>query len=1077
MNPNEIKNQVLTENTAQGVLNHLKALESNRARMQTRWIWELLQNARDTSPDDGKRLVASVKYEQGELIFQHNGAKFKIKEIAHLIYHGSTKFEDEETIGQYGSGFLTTHLLSPTIDVSGQLEDGKFFKFCLTREIGSVKELSESMDKAWESFNDSQSEIPPSDFTTQFRYPVADDAADAVAEGLEMLKRCAPFVIVFNQEFSKIKITTPDEKVSFKVVEPPHLQEDGLQEITVEESKSRTLTTYISAKGEKTSVAIPLSTDDDRTCLPVEDVPRLFLGFPLIGTDNFSFPAVINSFEFTPTEDRDGVYLGQSDNEANRENQQIIVEACDLLTNVLQFAAESRWRNTYVLANVPVIQGQSWLNTVWLRDNLKEQFIEKIRQTSAVLNEDGVAIAPEEAWLPVAETADGITALWDLLSGWQGGHEILPRRNEAVGWWSALNSWAIVYECQVSSFNESIDGQKLAESIDNKTHIGEDHGKIEDLQNLLQENISAVEWLNQLHDFFNKNSLSNEVREYHIVLDQGGWLDKVDILYLDQDISKKMKDVAEVLGWKIRQELRDKRLSSLSEEIGAGVRGNRYVVQQLIEKLQDRKKLDDSFAEASVSIFAWITSQRDWNLLRDFPTFSEDGGTGDPRSIKLERDPENEDQPLAPVRAWKDNLQPYSELFPWRYILADAFFEAVPDPDIWQELDEQGFLKRSVMITKNVHFDTFLPDEPLTEEEEEEEHKTTECVDVTNIAFLTRDDIGIMARVRQNRHLARIFWRFLTEWLIRHDPKGLEINTALCDCEKHHKYYPAEWLVPLIRNKWVPLGKRRAGQATAESLANLLRDSEWNPSTLEENFAAVELLKAIGVTQFDLLREFVATNEKERNEQNEIFTKILVATSGDLSPISEFVQDLEDDEDLLPHLAERRKQRQIGRENHHLGQQVEEWVKELLEDNGFAVCRTGTGSDYKISIDKDGQSWLVEVKATRDQRVRMTAIQAKTAVEQGEKFLLCVVPVESGEPEPELDTVRDNMRFVENIGPRVDQLCSDLNGFEELRDEITANEFSGVRLEVEAGAAGVRVASSVWEKDGFRLEDLAEHLK
>ena len=69
------------------------------------------------------------------------------------------------------------------------------------------------------------------------------------------------------------------------------------------------------------------------------------------------------------------------------------------------------------------------------------------------------------------------------------------------------------------------------------------------------------------------------------------------------------------------------------------------------------------------------------------------------------------------------------------------------------------------------------------------------------------------------------------------------------------------------------------------------------------------------------------------------------------------------------------------------------------------------------------------------------------------------------------------MRFVENIDPRVDQLCSDLNGLEELRDEITANEFSGVRLEVETGAAGVRVASSVWEKDGFRLKDLAEHLK
>ena len=386
----------------------------------------------------------------------------------------------------------------------------------------------------------------------------------------------------------------------------------------------------------------------------------------------------------------------------------------------------------------------------------------------------------------------------------------------------------------------------------------------------------------------------------------------------------------------------------------------------------------------------------------------------------------------------------------------------------------------TVKVTHHVYFNKFLPEESLTdetEEEEEEEHETADHIDVTDIAFLERDNIGIMARVRQSQRLARIFWRFLTEWLILHDSKGLEINEALCDCEKHHKYYPAKWLVPLVRNKWVPLGKRRAGQATAESLANLLRGSEWKPSSLDKNPAAVELLTAIGVTQFDLLREFVATNDKERNEQNEIFTKILVATSGDLSQISEFVQDLEEDENLLPHLAERREKRRVVNENQRLGQQVEGLVKEILEDRGFIVCRTGTGSDYEISIDKGGQRWLIEVKATRDQAVRMTDIQAKTSVEQGERFLLCVVPVEPEDPDPELDTVRANMQFVKNIGPRVKQLCNDLDGLEELRDVITADESSGVKLEVVSGAARIRVASSVWEGDGFRLEDLTEHLE
>ena len=131
MNKDKIKDRVLTDNTAQGILNHLKELASNRARMQRRWVWELLQNARDASADDDTHLSASIELDDGELVFQHNGRGFTEEEVAHLIYHGSTKVEDKKTIGQYGSGFLTTHLLSPEVDVSGQLSDGRSFNFRL----------------------------------------------------------------------------------------------------------------------------------------------------------------------------------------------------------------------------------------------------------------------------------------------------------------------------------------------------------------------------------------------------------------------------------------------------------------------------------------------------------------------------------------------------------------------------------------------------------------------------------------------------------------------------------------------------------------------------------------------------------------------------------------------------------------------------------------------------------------------------------------------------------------------------------------------------------------------------------
>ena len=314
----QIKHEVMSDNNAQEVLNHLNVLERNRRHTRTRWIWELLQNARDAGATS-----ASIEWGHGEIIFRHNGTGFNRKEIARLIFHGSTKLDNMKTIGQYGSGFLTTHVLSPTIEISGQLDEGRSFKFCLTREIGSVEGLSKSMDRAWDNFNKSLSIVSTLDnFTTQFRYPIGDNAMDAVKKGLAMLQQCAPFVIVFNPKFSCIDIKALDKTTSFKVIETG--EKDEIDEITVAENEDgiQRDRVYLLAKSAKASVAIPLEPiDNSRECLPVNNIPKLFLGFPLVGTENFSFPAVINSFEFTPTPNRDGIFLGQGNNEevANRQ--------------------------------------------------------------------------------------------------------------------------------------------------------------------------------------------------------------------------------------------------------------------------------------------------------------------------------------------------------------------------------------------------------------------------------------------------------------------------------------------------------------------------------------------------------------------------------------------------------------------------------------------------------------------------------------------------------------------------------------------------------------------------------------
>lgn len=1110
--------RVLVENTAQGVHKYLTELDSNRKDRHTRWIWELLQNARDVSASTDNSLTAEVRYnpgEPGELVFLHDGRGFKMDEIVHLIFYGSTKHEDPDTLGQFGSGFLTTHLLSWDIKVSGLLDDGQWFDFTLERKPESVPSLYKSMEQAGSDFNESitpnRPESIPAPYTTRFVYSIRDaGAAEAVDTGLKTLKQCAPYVVVFNKEFSSINIKIPNETHCFEVPERPSLDTSGIpQQITVIENKNENSNqrNYLLTSGaHETSVAVPLkSNGDGMECLLIDEIPRLFLGFPLVGTEGFSFPAIINSFNFTALENRDGVPLGQSNNEANRTNQSVIEEACESLIKMLQFASSKGWQHVHLLASVPPIQPQNGLNIGWLKENIQPKFIEEIRQTPVLLTQSGKPIEPNASLLPAAENDEGIEPLWDLLNDWQGWRDRLPRRNEAIGWYKAVESWAKVLEYEVSEFDESINGERLASHVDEVSHDLSASTKTHRISSLeLKDGISTINWLDRLIYFLENNGLSEVVDQYYIVPSQAGFLRNYSRLYRDAGIGDVLKGIADSLEWPIRNELRDIQLSSLREKVGSGDREPNWVASQLIEKLKNKaqenpENPDEKFKDASACLFTWIVNQKDYSSLWGYPVFAADG-----KSVRyLPSSIQDRDPPLAPIEAWSVNLQQFFDqdffdLFPPNRILNNAFFEKVPDLDEWHNLNEQGFIRRNIITIshKRVNFKDIYPEEALPDGNN---HITANPISVTDIA----ERAGIMERVTNSRSRALTFWRFLTEWLIKEDPQGLETKEAKCMCGLDHEYYPAEWLMPVRNNRWIRLGDSHPS-VDALSLTRMLRDNEWELDALKENPGTVKLLEAIGVTEFDFLRAFVAKNDKERDVQDQIFRDILVETGGDLnqigylrqiletaggdvSEVTEIVQDLEDDENLKQDLEKLRKRRHTMKKNRELGKQVEDIVGEILEekfpDQKFNVKSVHEGADFEISeieVTQGDLTWWIEVKSTQtegdSQQVKMSSSQGKKAVEEKDKFLLCVVPIaESTETDIE-ESVREHIRFIANIGDEVASLCADLDWLEEVRSDITTDTASGVKLDVEKTKAGILVKKSVWEKNGFRLEKLVEHL-
>ena len=763
-NYDDTRNKVLIENTAQGVYNHLNDMKSSGRHK--RWIWELLQNARDVSTDVDNHLIAKVKYNGKELVFLHNGRGFTVDEIAHLIFYGSTKVEDERTIGQYGSGFLTTHLLSWEIDVSGQLDGNKWFNFRLSRKPESVKALQESMDQAWEEFkysvDESRPESLPDFFTTQFVYPIKNPEAErAVTEGVETLKQCAPYVVISNPQFSRINIDFPSEKMCFEVNRHKS-DSSSVQHITVTENingNSRDRQYLQVGDDENTSVTVPLeSKDGSLVCQSVEKIPRLFLGFPLVGTEAFSFPAIINSFKFTPTENRNGVYLGKNDDQENNTNQAVIEVACTLLTRLLQHAALSGWHHTHRWVEVPTIQGNDWVDAEWLKNCVKDMLMAAIYNTPAVRNEAGSAVPMIEAILPVAENDEAVETLWDLLEVWKECPEKLPRRVEATGWCRIIKNWANILGEETTVFRAGINGSQLASQMVEKTIHSQGWGNLANLQELLRAGVSGVEWLNKFYGFLRDNEFTHVIRIHRFIPDQLGWFHSLSQLYRDPGIDEVLKEVAQLLEWRIRSELRDPGLPSLDIEDGRGAMKSEDVVSQLLGKLSNRaanENPDAAFKEASVSLFAWIVSQEKYSHLSNFPVFAVDG-----KSVLELSNTYNRKLPLAPVRSWPKDLQPFADLFPPARILDDAFFQKVPDQEVWKRLSDSGIIRMDIIIPSITKTLNALS---LELHGVKEEHEAAAPFKVTD--FVERETI--MERVRNTPERGRLFWRFLTEYLIK----------------------------------------------------------------------------------------------------------------------------------------------------------------------------------------------------------------------------------------------------------------------------------------------------------------------
>ena len=324
-----------------------------------RAIWELCQNARDLAEDCHIRMELTDK----AFRFSHNGIPFDMDSLGSLIKQVSGQGkENDETVGQYGTGFLTTHYYGMKFSLYGsyQIGDDMYIDlagFEIDRVHNSIDELINKITDQLRHTDELLGRTYSSERQewTTFVYDLPAHHKDGAAKGLEAAIVQMPYVMLFNDRITECQIddNINNVHVTFKKSALPDRQ--GLKVMRIDmvrNGKSQPMDIYYleSASGDE-RIALPLETPYKARRL--DGISKLFMHFPLLGTENFGFSFVFHSRNFKPEEKRDGLYLPDG-NENNEKDTNQNIALLDMMKEMV-----FDWLNEHIseIENTSVLAG------------------------------------------------------------------------------------------------------------------------------------------------------------------------------------------------------------------------------------------------------------------------------------------------------------------------------------------------------------------------------------------------------------------------------------------------------------------------------------------------------------------------------------------------------------------------------------------------------------------------------------------------------------------------------------------------------------------------------------------------
>lgn len=1036
-----IRDRQRSESEARDIIHDIDRLNTIPEHEKTRWVWELLQNAKDVATENG--VDVTYKLSGDEMIFSHNGLSFETKHLIAILYKTSTKSlgGDDGTTGKYGTGFVTTHILSKKLTISGIHEDNngkRHFTLEIDRTAALLDEkiaLSAMQKSLTDTFSkiDSISEKPSekvSEIMHSFTYPLSEFSKKYAELGLHELEHNIIFTLLINRnEKKKINSVTIDNNGTIKTftIKPEPSRIEGLKYVKTEKNEG-----ILYKENGGLIFGLPvLDLQDKYEIKGIENKSVLFKEFPLIGTEGFNLPVLIQHNKFKPTEKRDGI-------RTKKERQDIEDTSADTNRNcLLEFVQEYIYfQNVLIddkasglynlsLSGLPE-KVNEYSNIEWIIENVQVPIRENLIAKEIVETVSGKLISIPEAIFPAAKHLDD-EDFYEILSSLQPDR--IPSKD-------GLQFWNKTIHQELGSWphNVTIDIEKLLEILSTIVNLEKDetYQVLIKLYTYLSIHNSSLGETNPIY--------LNEKNEFKINSE----------VFIYPEIDDEIKFVSKELGRDLDIEFLNKKLGLVTSiKPFQLTEFYKCLNAELISSLQ-LEKATASEINAVLYINSLFRSDRapkrdEWlSIIRELLPEK----LSDKKIILIDYDNFH-----YPAELWtakyicsliqqEKNITQFSQTYfqgnlESAYLWLNKFLDYITQ----SREDIKGFLTRyNIIPVQNEDFVSysetiFKESNPYYFDESLKIIVKDYCQidsgkfliknEITNESFRTRDveiitkpidklfeDSNIQSKVAKGGELYDVFLT-VNSWFEKHIDASSYLKTF---ASKRDMLYV------------ISLGEGFSKQIMA----------------LKESGKSMEDI-------VELAKIKLTTTEMKQLEKvaNELGTQEIIRKA----------------EEMIYLKNQRIKWKEIGDSAENAFKQVFSNLEMEIDLNNPDV-----GKDFEILLKSKGFSIEIKNVIIEKPNVRMSILQGRTAVLEKDKYALCVLTRPDDETQIDEEYFKQNAQFVTNIGYQIGDKINDWD-----KGLIELSLQSDIKVNLDSKTETVYINRNIW-KNGISFSEFIEYL-